>query len=449
MKMPQKKQIKTNIKGTAAKRGRPRKTAVSNRAFRGAVASPQRKNESQRRRTARGKQANTYIKVGGKTRRRVEFTPKSRRKPLRAEEFKKHEFKRAWKAGVRELISRGTQRGFVTYNEILHIIPEVERDIESLEELYDELANYNIKVKESQDLLTEIPKEEADREETELSLESLPLDSVQVYLREIGKVSFLTADEEKELAKRIEQGDEEARKKLALANLRLVVSIAKRYVGRSPNLTLLDLIQEGNIGLFKAVEKFDYTRGYKFSTYATWWIRQAVTRALADQARTIRIPVHMVETISKYMQVKRRLVQDLGRDPAAEEIAVEMDLPVEKVRHIQKISQDIVSLEAPVGEDDDDASVLADFVENEKELSPTIIAGRRLLRERLEQIMRDLSPREQKILSMRFGLKDGVTHTLEEVGKEFGVTRERIRQIEAKALEKIRKHEHSTRLEGY
>ncbi|OGZ61108.1 MAG: RNA polymerase sigma factor RpoD [Candidatus Spechtbacteria bacterium RIFCSPLOWO2_01_FULL_46_10] len=350
---------------------------------------------------------------------------------------------------MRELISRGTQRGFVTYNEILHIIPEVERDIESLEELYDELANYNIKVKESQDLLTEIPKEEADREETELSLESLPLDSVQVYLREIGKVSFLTADEEKELAKRIEQGDEEARKKLALANLRLVVSIAKRYVGRSPNLTLLDLIQEGNIGLFKAVEKFDYTRGYKFSTYATWWIRQAVTRALADQARTIRIPVHMVETISKYMQVKRRLVQDLGRDPAAEEIAVEMDLPVEKVRHIQKISQDIVSLEAPVGEDDDDASVLADFVENEKELSPTIIAGRRLLRERLEQIMRDLSPREQKILSMRFGLKDGVTHTLEEVGKEFGVTRERIRQIEAKALEKIRKHEHSTRLEGY
>lgn len=373
---------------------------------------------------------------------------KSRRKPLRAEEYRGVEFKRPWREGVATLIERGQQRGFVTYNEILHLIPNVEKDIGSLELLYDDLANHNIKVKESQDILGIKPKDE--RQETaEEDLSKLPFDSVQVYLREIGRVPFLTADEEKELAKRIEQGDEEARKKLALANLRLVVSIAKKYVGRSPNLTLLDLIQEGNIGLFKAVEKFDYTKGYKFSTYATWWIRQAITRALADQARTIRIPVHMVETISKYMQIKRKLVQDLGRDPLPEDIAAEMGVPVDKIRHIQKISQDIVSLEAPVGEDDDESSVLGEFVKDEKELSPTTIAGRRLLKERLDEIIRDLSAREQKILSMRFGLKDGVTHTLEEVGKEFGVTRERIRQIEAKALEKIRKHEKSRRLEGY
>jgi len=274
------------------------------------------------------------------------------------------------------------------------------------------------------------------------------LDPVQMYLKEIGQYSFITPQEEKDLSKRIEKGDLEAKKKLAQANLRLVVSIAKRYIGRSPNLTLLDLIQEGNLGLFRAVEKFDWRRGYKFSTYATWWIRQAITRALADQARTIRIPVHMVETLSKFVQARRRLLQELGREPLPEEIAAEMGLSVEKVRHIMKISQATISLETPVGEGDSD-SILAEFVKDEEGVPPSLAAARNLLRERLKEILVDLTPREQKILSMRFGLEDGITHTLEEVGKEFGVTRERIRQIEAKALERIREHRKLGKLKGY
>src|SRR3990167_5478091 len=311
------------------------------------------------------------IKAGRKKRRVkntvVVILKKSRRKPLKAEGFEKQEFKKAWQDGVKVLLERGLQRGFVTYKEILHFIPNTESDLDNLERLYDELGNHNIKIKESQDLLEEEPDQGIEGKVENIDLDNVPFDSVQSYLREIGRVSFLTADEEKEFARRIEEGDEEARKKLALANLRLVVSIAKKYVGRSPSLTLLDLIQEGNIGLFKAVEKFDYRKGYKFSTYATWWIRQAVTRALADQARTVRIPVHMVETISKYMQIKRKLLQDLGREPMAEEIASEMGIPVDKVYHIKKISQDIVSLDAPVGDNDDESSLLGDFVENEKE----------------------------------------------------------------------------------
>ena len=274
------------------------------------------------------------------------------------------------------------------------------------------------------------------------------IDSVQMYLKEIGKTELISGDEEVELAKRILKGDEEAREKLTKANLRLVVNLAKRYVGRSPHLTLLDLIQEGNIGLFRAVEKFDYKRGYKFSTYATWWIRQAITRALADQSRTVRIPVHMVETISKFNQVRRRLLQDLGRDPMPEEIAAEMDVDVDKVRHIIKISQETVSLETPVGEDEED-STLGDFIEDDKTIMPHNVAAQRLLRDWLQEILIDLGEREQQILEMRFGLKDGIQHTLEEVGAEFKVTRERIRQIEAKALQRIREHHKLKKLEEY
>ena len=346
---------------------------------------------------------------------------------------------------MHELFEKGQPRGFVTYSEILYQFPGIEKNVPALEALYGRLEESGIRVDEVREYLSIPKEEEIEKRKVE---EEAPLDSVQMYLKEIGRISFVTAEQEKELAKRIEKGDIESKKQLARANLRLVVSIAKRYVGRSANLTLLDLIQEGNLGLFRAVEKFDWRRGYKFSTYATWWIRQAVTRALADQARTIRIPVHMIETISKYTQVRRRLLQDLGREPLAEEVAAEMGLEVEKIHHIQKISQETVSLETPVGEDEED-SVLAEFVEDEKVPPPSVEAARNLLKERLKEILIDLSPREQKILAMRFGLDDGVTHTLEEVGSEFGVTRERIRQIEAKSLEKIRDHGSLRKLRGY
>jgi len=354
---------------------------------------------------------------------------------------------------VRELIKRGRERGFVTEGEILYFVPQIEKNIEELESLYNQLDDANIEVVETRELIEEPvlenkKAEKIDAKNFAAGLDQVNLDSVQMYLKEIGKVPLLKSVEEVDLAKRIENGDQAAREKLTSANLRLVVSIAKKYVGRSPNLTLLDLIQEGNLGLFKAVEKFDYKRGYKFSTYATWWIRQAITRALADQARTIRIPVHMVETISKYTQVKRRLLQDLGREPLPEEIAAEIGVDVDRIRQITKISQGTVSLEAPVGEDDED-STLGEFIEDEKTVLPSQVAALKLLQDQLKDILAELSPREQKILRMRFGLDDGVTHTLEEVGKEFGVTRERIRQIEAKALEKIRKHRFLPKLRGY
>jgi len=342
------------------------------------------------------------------------------------------------------LFEKGKQRSFVTISEILYFFPEIEKDIEGLEDLYEELEKEGIEVKESREFL-----EIEDKKSKKTSkLEKAKIDPIQLYLKEIGKVAFLTADEEKELSKRIEKGDKRAMNELMKANLRLVISIAKRYIGKSPNLTLLDLAQEGNIGLRRAVEKFDWRKGYKFSTYATWWIRQAVTRALADQARTIRIPVHMVETISKYTKVRRRLLQDLGREPLAEEISAEMGIPVNKVHHIKRISQETVSLETPVGDNNDD-SVLSEFIEDEKAIPPSTQAARVLLRQRLKEILVDLTPREQRILSMRFGLNDGIRHTLEEVGQEFGVTRERIRQIEAKSLERIREHEKLKKLKGY
>jgi len=343
---------------------------------------------------------------------------------------------------VKELFDKARQRGFVTTSEILYFFPNIEKDIDGLEELIDSLDEEGIDLQERREFL------KVGSESDDTAGIKTKIDPIQLYLKEIGKVSFLSAEEEKELAREIEKGSKEAMNKLMKANLRLVVSIAKKYIGKSPNLTLLDLIQEGNIGLRRAVEKFDWRRGYKFSTYATWWIRQAVTRALADQARTIRIPVHMVETISKYTKVRRRLLQDLGREPLAEEIAAEMGIEVSKVYHIRKISQETVSLETPVGDNDDD-SVLSEFIEDKKTVLPNIQAARELLKDRLHEILIDLTPREQKILAMRFGLDDGVTHTLEEVGQEFGVTRERIRQIEAKSLIRIREHENLKKLKGY
>ncbi len=346
---------------------------------------------------------------------------------------------------LQSLFDKGKQRGFVTISEILYLFPKIEKDIKGLENFYEQLEKEGIEVKEAREFLE--VKEKTKKPRKVAKIRESRIDPIQLYLKEIGKVSFLTADEEKELSKRIEKGDKEAMNKLMKANLRLVVSIAKRYIGKSP-LTLLDLVQEGNIGLRRAVEKFDWRRGYKFSTYATWWIRQAVTRSLADQARTIRIPVHMVETLSKYAKVRRRLLQDLGREPLAEEIAAEMGLDVNKVHHIRKISQETVSLETPVGSNEDD-SVLAEFIKDEKTISPFVQAARTLLKGRLKEILVDLTPREQKILAMRFGLDDEITHTLEEVGQEFGVTRERIRQIEAKSLERIREHQKLKKLKGY
>lgn len=361
-----------------------------------------------------------------------------------------------------DLLYRGKQRGFVTEDEILHVFFDPEKDVEKIEDFYETLEERGIRVMSSDDMLKvetekiakDLEKEKSkskkkmDKIKAEASEGEHSSDLVQMYLREIGKVNLLTSEEEVSLAKRIEKGDLMAKKRLTEANLRLVVSIAKKYVGRSHNLSLLDLIQEGNIGLFRAVEKFDYRKGYKFSTYATWWIRQAVTRALADQSRTIRIPVHMVETINKYIQITRRLVQELGREPLPEEIAVEMGIEVDKVRHIQKISQETISLETSVGDSDDD-SVLGDFIEDTESIMPSQSAARKMLKDHIKEVLGELTPREQKILKIRFGLDDGVTHTLEEVGQEFGVTRERIRQIEAKALEKIREHMAVKKLKDY
>jgi len=352
----------------------------------------------------------------------------------------------AWEKKANNLLSKGRERGFITYDEILRMFPAIEEDVLFLDELYQRFLERGIDVLEGGGLLEDGDNEELLRKN--FYNKDSSRDSVQMYLKEIGRYPLLKADEEREFARRIEEGDEEARNLLARANLRLVVSIAKKYVGRSPDLTLLDLIQEGNIGLFKAVDKFDYTKGFKFSTYATWWIRQAVTRALADQSRTIRIPVHMVETIAKYKQVVRRLSQGLGRDPLDEEVAIEMGLDVEKIHVIHKINQDTVSLEQPIG-DDDDKSTLGEFIADDKIHSPDNDSAQRILADQLRNILRNLSPKEQKILELRHGLVDGVMHTLEEVGKEFGVTRERIRQIEAKSLEKIRQHRQINRLQNY
>ncbi|MDU3086377.1 MAG: RNA polymerase sigma factor RpoD [Peptoniphilus harei] len=344
-----------------------------------------------------------------------------------------------------KLIKDGKKDGKLTYEEIGDAFDKYEIDSDDIDELYKVFEKEGIKLVDKKD-------SKDDEDEVDVTKEDLSVpkgvtvdDPVRMYLKEIGKISLLTAEEEVEIAKRMEAGDEFAKKELAEANLRLVVSIAKRYVGRG--MSFLDLIQEGNLGLMKAVDKFDYTKGFKFSTYATWWIRQAITRAIADQARTIRIPVHMVETINKLVRVQRQLVQDLGRDPLPEEIAQEMNLDVERVREIQKIAQEPVSLETPIGEEED--SHLGDFIPDDEILSPQDAATFTLLKEQLNTVLETLTEREKKVLTLRFGLDDGRARTLEEVGKEFDVTRERIRQIEAKALRKLRHPSRSKKLKDY
>lgn len=365
---------------------------------------------------------------------------KSKTKPIKTVAVRERE-QNEQKIG--RLLQRGRGRGFVTYAELLKEFPTIETNLTLLDEIYEKFELAGVDVLEEGGLLDDV-----DEAKLQERLGGGSLDSVQMYLKEIGKHKLINAADERELARRILQGDEEAKKALAHANLRLVVSIAKRYIGRSADLTLLDLIQEGNLGLFKAVEKFDWTRGYKFSTYATWWIRQAVTRALADQSRTIRIPVHMVETIAKYKQVVRRLTQDLGREPLPAEIATEMGVDIEKVYTIEQIDQSTTSLDKPTNSDEE-RSTLGEFIPDQKIASPDKDASHRILRDQIQEILADLSPKERRILEMRHGLTDGVMRTLEEVGLEFGVTRERIRQIEAKAHEKIRQHDKAKKLMGY
>lgn len=355
---------------------------------------------------------------------------------------------------VARLLERGRKEGKLEQHEIFEAIPDTPANIDVLERLYADMADEDIDLIPAEEpTKDEISDEWAVEDETEEALpedtsymDDIADDSVRLYLREIGKIPLLTAEEELALAKKVKSGDKRAKDQMAEANMRLVVSIAKRYVGRG--LDLLDLIQEGNTGLLRAVEKFDPDRGFKFSTYATWWIRQAITRAIADQARTIRIPVHMVETINKLLRTQRRLTQELNREPTNEEIAAAMEMDVDKVEHIMKIKQDISSLDASVRDDEED-SVLGDFIEDEDAKTPTESASEQLLKEQVKQILGTLTEREQKILKLRFGLEDGKSHTLEEVGQEFSVTRERIRQIEAKALAKLRKHKDTRRLHEY
>ncbi|MCR5516785.1 MAG: RNA polymerase sigma factor RpoD [Lachnospira sp.] len=394
------------------------------------------------------KEEDTTAKKTTKKSKKAEETKEEPAKKLSAEEQQAKFIEK-----LDEIVALAKKRkNVLDYQDIIAHFQDIELEAEGMEKVFEYLEKKNIDVKmnedeeDDDDIMLE-DEDDIDIEKIDLSVpDGIGLDDpVRMYLKEIGKVSLLSADEEIEYAKRMEAGDEEAKKRLAEANLRLVVSIAKRYVGRG--MQFLDLIQEGNLGLIKAVEKFDYTKGYKFSTYATWWIRQAITRAIADQARTIRIPVHMVETINKLVRVQRQLLQELGREPSPEEIAEVMDLPVERVREIQKISQEPVSLETPIGEEED--SHLGDFIQDDNVPVPSEAAASTLLKEQLVEVLGTLTEREQKVLRLRFGMDDGRARTLEEVGKEFNVTRERIRQIEAKALRKLRHPSRSRKLKDY
>lgn len=434
-----KKIVKDKTKKEKSKKAKP-----ATRSGKKTLPAKKNKKTQSLKKSAKQKKAKAITKKAEQKKKPAKIAPESRQVQLPDEE------------AVKSLIKKGRLRSFVIEKELVLLFPELEEYVERYEDLLDEFDVNNIRITDAPSLLLRQSEEAAPatggrksaaiKLSENIELGDISADSIQMYLREIGKVPLLTTEEEISLAKRIEKGENDARQRLIKANLRLVVSIAKKFTGK--NLSLLDLIQEGNIGLFRGVDKFDYRKGYKFSTYATWWIRQAITRSLADQSRTIRIPVHMVENINKFQQVERRLVQDLGREPMPEEIAAEMGEELDKVNHIIKISQETISLGTPVGDDSED-SILEDFIEDQKTMTPDRSAALQILRDYVRNVISELTPREQKVLEMRFGLKDGVAHTLEEVGKEFDVTRERIRQIEAKALEKIEKIKGSEKLRDY
>ncbi len=451
LKKPVEKKAKKTVKKTEISTKKATKKLSSAKNIKGAKKTT--KNVTEKKKTDKKNVSKKVVKktknikttkISNKTKIKKEVPQKKKKlvkKPIPKE---KKEIVKPSDEKLRAIIEKGRLRGFVTETELLYLFPEVEEYVDDYDVFLGDLIKNGIQIMEdtgrilgSDDKKSPEEIEKAKNSALSVDLSKLSSDSVQMYLKEIGKVPLLSGAEEVELAKRKEKGDREAERKIIEANLRLVVSIAKKFAG-AKGMSLLDLIQEGNIGLFRAVEKFEYRKGYKFSTYATWWIRQAITRALADQSRTIRIPVHMVETINKFQQIQRNLIQELGREPMAEEIAAEMGEEVKKVRYIMKISQDTISLETTIGDDGED-STLEDFIEDVKNITPDRAAALQLLKDYVKNIVSQLSPREQKILEMRFGLTDGVAHTLEEVGREFEVTRERIRQIESKALEKIRK----------
>ena len=458
---------KTTKKTVTPKKAKPMKSGAKSKPVAKAKKTASRKPASSSKKKATAKTSRSASKVSKAKVVKKNVKKTSTRKPKKSVKSSRlvkvksstpREIVRPSEESLKKLIDKGRLRGFVTETELLYLFPEIEEYVYDYDVFLGELQKNGIRIVEDSGKILDVAASKstqpalseraaAQQAAAQVDLSKLSADSIQMYLKEIGKVPLLSSEEEIELAKRKEKGDKEAERKIIEANLRLVVSIAKKFAG-AKGMSLLDLIQEGNIGLFRAVEKFEYRKGFKFSTYATWWIRQAITRALADQSRTIRIPVHMVETINKFQQIQRNLIQELGREPLAEEIATEMGEDIEKVRYIMKISQDTISLETTIGDDEED-STLEDFIEDVKNITPDRAAALQLLRDYVKNIVSQLSPREQKILEMRFGLLDGVAHTLEEVGQEFEVTRERIRQIESKALEKIRKFKGLEKLGDY